>query len=77
MIISDTLTIGQITFIFRVAIQILAYGGMSLIGIIILGNAPHVGSIDTHDVIKRIIGAASATPRHCKMDFQSYSPQQH
>jgi len=59
MIISNSLTIGQITFILRIAVQILAYGGLALIGVLILGNAPRVGLIDTHDLINRITGAST------------------
>jgi hypothetical protein len=56
MIISHTITLGQLTFIVRVAIQILAYGGSSLIPLIILANVPRAGAVDTHDVVNRIIG---------------------
>lgn len=69
MIISSAITIGQITFILRVAIQLLAYGGLALIGGLILGNAPRVAPIDTHDVINRIVGASSATPSTAKWIF--------
>lgn len=69
MIVSSSITIGQITFILRVAIQILAYGGLALIGRLILGNAPRVAPIDTHDVINRIVGASSATPSTAKWIF--------
>ena len=57
MIISNSLSVGQITVILRVAIQILAYAGLALIGLIILGSAPRIASIRTHDMINRIMGA--------------------
>jgi len=61
MFLSDTITVGQITFVIRVAIQILAYGGAALLGLIILGTAPRVANVDTHDVIIRIVGASTQT----------------
>ncbi|GLB40050.1 hypothetical protein LshimejAT787_0705600 [Lyophyllum shimeji] len=61
MIISSSVTIGQLTFILRVAIQIVSYAGLALIGVIILGNAPRLAPIDTHDVINRLVGASTAT----------------
>ena len=69
MIISDSLTIGQITFILRVAIQILAYGGPALIGVLILSNAPRVALIETHDVINRRVGASTANQSSAKWIF--------
>ena len=61
MILSDSITVGQITFVIRVAIQILAYGGAALLGLIILGTAPRVANVDTHDLINRIVGASTKT----------------
>ncbi|KAG6844204.1 hypothetical protein H0H87_008990 [Tephrocybe sp. NHM501043] len=61
MIISSLLTIGQITFILRVAIQILAFVGPILISVIILASVSRVASIDTHGIINRIVSASSAT----------------
>ena len=69
MIISESLTIGQITFILRVAIQILAYGGPALIGVLILNNAPRVALIETHDVINRLVGASTANQSSAKWIF--------
>ncbi|KAF5384385.1 hypothetical protein D9615_003135 [Tricholomella constricta] len=69
MIISSLLSIGQITFILRVAIQILTYAGLAIIGILILGSAPRVASISTHDTLNRIIGASSATKSTIKWIF--------
>ena len=60
MILSESLTIGQITFVLRVAVQILSYGGLAVINLLILGNAPRVAVIDTHDVINRVVGASTA-----------------
>jgi len=61
MILSESLTIGQITFVLRVAVHILSYTGLALINLLILGNAPRVALIETHDVINRHVGASSAT----------------
>ena len=66
MILSESLTIGQITFVLRVAVQILSYGGLALINLLILGNAPRVALIETHDVINRHVGASSATSSSAK-----------
>ncbi|KAG6906899.1 hypothetical protein DXG01_011453 [Tephrocybe rancida] len=63
MIISHTITLGQLTFILRVAVQILSYGGPFLIGVIILGSVPRLAPIDTHDIVNRVVGASSATRR--------------
>jgi hypothetical protein len=66
MILSTALTIGQITFILRVAIQILSYGGLFLIGRIILGSTPRLAPIDTHDLINRVVGKSTATSSSAK-----------
>ncbi|KAG6844203.1 hypothetical protein H0H87_008989 [Tephrocybe sp. NHM501043] len=71
MIISSALTIGQITFILRVAIQILTYISLAVLGTLILGNAPRVASLKTHDTINRIVGANSATSSTIKWLFNS------
>lgn len=60
MILSSILTTGQLTFIIRVAIQILSYGGPALIGLIILGSVPRLAPVDTHDTINRVVGASTA-----------------
>ncbi|KAJ7826856.1 hypothetical protein B0H13DRAFT_2120387, partial [Mycena leptocephala] len=49
MLISETLTIGQITFIFRALIQLLTY------------SAPRVAMLSTHDLINRLVGKTTAT----------------
>jgi len=61
MILSDRVTVGQVTFVIRVAIQILAYGGAALLGLILLGSAPRVANVDTHDLINRAVGASTQT----------------
>jgi hypothetical protein len=66
MILSESLTIGQITFVLRVAVQILSYGGLALINLLILGNAPRVALIETHDVINRVVGKSSTTSSSAK-----------
>ncbi|GLB40115.1 hypothetical protein LshimejAT787_0706250 [Lyophyllum shimeji] len=69
MIISSSITVGQITFVLRVAVQILSYVGAAIIGVLILGTAPRVASIATHDTLNRIVGAASATKSTVKWLF--------
>lgn len=69
MIISSSITIGQITFVLRVAIQILAYVGLAIIGVLILGSAPRVASIATHDTLNRIVGSSTATKSTVKWLF--------
>lgn len=66
MIVSDSITIGQLTFVLRVAIQILAYGGLALISLIILANAPRIAPLDTHDVVNRIVGKSTADTASAK-----------
>lgn len=63
IIVSDSLTTGQITFILRVVIQVLSYGGLFILGFIILGSAPLTAPVDTHDVLNRIVGQSNATTR--------------
>ncbi|KAF9533047.1 hypothetical protein CPB83DRAFT_845729 [Crepidotus variabilis] len=58
-VLSVRLTSGQITFIFRVVVQILAFGGMFLLGLIILGITPRVAQLHTHDVLNRIVGKST------------------
>lgn len=61
VVITRVLTIGQLTFILRVAVQILTLSGPFFIGLIILSNAPRMTSFSTHDVINRIMGRLSLT----------------
>ncbi|KAK7458751.1 hypothetical protein VKT23_009753 [Stygiomarasmius scandens] len=61
MLISSTLTLGQITFIFRAAIQILGFGGIFLIGYIILASSPRTASLKTHDIINRAVSKSTLT----------------
>lgn len=69
MLITDALTIGQITFILRAAIQMLSYGGIFLISLIILGSAPRVASLKTHDIVNRIVGKSTVTTASIKWMF--------
>ncbi|KAF9533048.1 hypothetical protein CPB83DRAFT_845731 [Crepidotus variabilis] len=62
-VLSDELTTGQVTFIFRVAIQVLSFVGLFLLGKIILGNVPNVAPVETHDTFNRIVGSSTATWR--------------
>ena len=61
LILTTALTSGQITFVFRVIIQLLSYGGIFLIGLIILGNSPRTAFKETHDVLNRVVGKSTTT----------------
>uniref|UniRef100_A0A0W0ETS8 Uncharacterized protein n=1 Tax=Moniliophthora roreri TaxID=221103 RepID=A0A0W0ETS8_MONRR len=61
MFLTSALTVGQLTFILRATIQILNYGGIFLIGYIVLASAPRVASLQTHDALNRIVGRETAT----------------
>jgi hypothetical protein len=61
MLVTETLTIGQITFIFRLIIQLLSYGGLFLFGLIIVASAPRIAPLSTHDVLNRLVGQITAT----------------
>jgi len=71
MLVSHALTIGQITFILRVAIQMLSYGGLFLLGLILLGTAPRIASIGTHDIFNRIAGKSTSTSASAKWIFNT------
>ena len=66
LVISHHLTTGQITFILRAIIQILSYGGLFLIGLIILGCTPRAAPLETHDMINRVVGKSTATKASLK-----------
>jgi hypothetical protein len=66
LVITDSLTVGQLTFILRVAIQILTLAGPFIIGFIILSNAPRLASFSTHDILNRIVGKLSVTKSSLK-----------
>jgi hypothetical protein len=66
MLVTEALTIGQITFILRAAIQILTYAGLFLIGLLILAHTPRVASLKTHDLVNRAVGKASFTQASVK-----------
>lgn len=70
MLVSSILTTGQVTFILRVAIQILSAGGLFLVGLVVLGNAPRIASVATHDVLSRIAGRETATSSSIKWLFR-------
>ncbi|KAK7051062.1 hypothetical protein VNI00_005174 [Paramarasmius palmivorus] len=71
MFLTSALTVGQLTFILRAAIQILSYGGIFLLGFIVLGSAPRVASLQTHDVLNRIVGRETATKQTRKWIFNA------
>lgn len=61
LVISETLTTGQVTLIFRLVVQILSYGGLFILGLLALGNTPRVAPLETHDVLNRMVGGSTAT----------------
>ncbi|KAG7089590.1 hypothetical protein E1B28_011257 [Marasmius oreades] len=71
MIVITGLTVGQITFILRAIIQILSYGGLFLIGYIVLASAPQIASLKTHDVLNRVVGRNTANKSTAKWIFNS------
>ena len=70
MLISHEVTLGQITFILRVLIQILSYGGLFISGMIVLATIPRVASAETHGMINRIVGRSSAIQSSIKWAFR-------
>ncbi|KAL0578785.1 hypothetical protein V5O48_003197 [Marasmius crinis-equi] len=71
MFITDRLTVGQITFIIRVAIQVITYSGLFLITLLILATSPRVSPLKTHDVVNRILGKSTATKTSASWIFYS------
>jgi hypothetical protein len=61
MFVADALTIGQITFIIRAAIQILSHGGLFLLGLLILSSVPRSTNPQTHDVVNHAVGKSGFT----------------
>ncbi|KAF5384718.1 hypothetical protein D9757_006272 [Collybiopsis confluens] len=61
MLISSSLTFGQVTFILRAAVQILGFGGIFLIGHILLASSPRTASLKTHDIINRAVSKSTFT----------------
>ena len=63
MLVTEALTVGQITFILRAAIQDLSYGGLFLIGLLILANTPRASFLKTHNInlLNRLVGKFSFT----------------
>jgi hypothetical protein len=66
MVVIDKLTVGQTTFILRVAIQIISYGSLFLIGLLILGSTPRVASVKTHSLLNRVVGKSTITTASMK-----------
>ncbi|KAF9443007.1 hypothetical protein P691DRAFT_764687 [Macrolepiota fuliginosa MF-IS2] len=56
----------QVTFIFCVTIQILSFGSLFLVSLLVLGNAPHIASVATHDILSHITGHETATSASLK-----------
>ncbi|KAF8066991.1 hypothetical protein FPV67DRAFT_1450101 [Lyophyllum atratum] len=69
MQLQDSLTTGQITFILRAVVQVLSYGGLFILGLIIIGSAPLTAPVETHDVLNRIVGQSTATTTAIKWIF--------
>ena len=44
----------------------LSYGGIFLVGLIILGNSPRTALKETHDVLNRVVGKSTATSKTVK-----------
>ncbi|PVF94930.1 hypothetical protein CPB86DRAFT_624744 [Serendipita vermifera] len=61
IVVTKTLTIGQLIFVLRVIIQVVTVTGPLIIGLVILANAPRLASFSTHDTLNRIIGKLSST----------------
>ncbi|KAJ7030952.1 hypothetical protein C8F04DRAFT_1111919 [Mycena alexandri] len=66
MLLTDSLSVGQLTFILRLVIQALNYGGLFILGLIIASNAPRVAPLGTHDVLNRIVGKITSTKESLK-----------
>ncbi|KAJ7925105.1 hypothetical protein B0H13DRAFT_1976127 [Mycena leptocephala] len=66
MLLTESLSVGQLTFILRLIIQVLNYGGLFILGLIIASNAPQVGPLPTHDVLNRIMGKITFTKESLK-----------
>ncbi|KAF8965583.1 hypothetical protein BDZ97DRAFT_1811386 [Flammula alnicola] len=66
LVLTDRLTVGQITFITRVAIQILSYSSLFLLGLIILTHSPRIAPLETHDVLNRVVGKSTVTKTSLK-----------
>ncbi|PPQ74462.1 hypothetical protein CVT26_001099 [Gymnopilus dilepis] len=61
LILSSHLTTGQITFSFRLIIQLLSYVGVYILGRIVLAHAPRIAPLETHDLLNRFVGQSSIT----------------
>ncbi|KAJ6571345.1 hypothetical protein B0H19DRAFT_1129779 [Mycena capillaripes] len=66
MLLTDSLSVGQLTFILRLVIQVLNYGGLFILGLIIASNAPRIVPLATHDVLNRIVGKITSTKESLK-----------
>jgi hypothetical protein len=66
MLLTDSLSVGQLTFILRFFIQILNYGGLFILGLIIASNAPRIAPLATHDVLNRVVGKMTSTTESLK-----------
>ncbi|PVF94926.1 hypothetical protein CPB86DRAFT_800122 [Serendipita vermifera] len=60
-VVTQSLTIGQLTFSLRAIIQVLSLAGPFLIGFILLSNARRTASFETNDVINSTMGKLSVT----------------
>ncbi|KAK7050983.1 hypothetical protein VNI00_005095 [Paramarasmius palmivorus] len=71
MFVTSALTVGQLTFILRAVIQVLSYGGIFIIGFIVLASAPRVASLQTHDTLNRVVGRETAARTTRKWIFNA------
>lgn len=61
VVLTDRLEIGVFTFLVRLVIQILSYAGVFLLGLLVVGHAPRIATVSTHDIINRTVGGSTAT----------------
>ncbi|KAJ6507014.1 hypothetical protein C8R45DRAFT_514836 [Mycena sanguinolenta] len=66
MLLTQSLSVGQLTFILRLIVQVFNYSGLFILGLIIASNAPQVAPLATHDVLNRIMGKITFTKESLK-----------
>jgi hypothetical protein len=77
VLVTQSLTIGQLTFILRAIIQVLSLAGPFFIGLIVLSNATRFASFPTHDVINRIVGKLTVTRSSLQWIWQFIQRKHH
>lgn len=66
IVLSTNLSTEQVTLIIRVITQALSYGVPFLLGYLILGNAPRIAPLETHDLLNRIVGQSTSFYSTCR-----------